>query len=70
VFQFLLHESEHLPVKTRILAEDTLILYGRGDMVAQLDQRQKGIGGQLAHAEAISKQKQIDNLDTDKSENI
>jgi MFS family permease len=55
--------------KTRILGEDTLIIYGRGDMAAQLDQRQKGVGGQLAHAEAISKQKQIQNHDTYKNKN-
>lgn len=45
--------------ETRIQSKDTLILYGRGDLVARLDRRRKGIGGQLAHAEAVREQQAV-----------
>jgi hypothetical protein len=45
--------------ETDIMPGDTLILYGRGDMVERLDRRHKGIGGELAHAEAVTEQKKV-----------
>lgn len=44
---------------TRIHPKDTLILYGRGDLVARLDRRRKGVGGNLAHAEAVREQEAV-----------
>ncbi len=44
---------------TRIRHGDTLILYGRSESIVKLDRRGKGIGGQLAHAEAVSHQSAV-----------
>ena len=43
--------------ETEVKAEDTLILYGRNDDIASLDQRRKGPGGNIEHAEAVAVQK-------------
>lgn len=39
--------------------KDTLILYGRSDVLASLDERNSGLGGELAHQAAIARQKAI-----------
>lgn len=44
---------------TKILPGDTLILYGRGDSIDRLDSRRKGVGGKLAHSEAVTQQKAV-----------
>jgi len=43
--------------ETEVRAEDTLILYGRNDDIASLDQRRNGPGGNIKHAEAVAVQK-------------
>lgn len=35
---------------------DTLILYARGQAVEALDRRKRGVGGELAHADAVAEQ--------------
>jgi hypothetical protein len=45
--------------KSQIKPADTLVLYGRGDLIERLDRRHKGVGGQLTHAAAVSEQKQL-----------
>jgi uncharacterized protein with PhoU and TrkA domain len=42
---------------TVVKPADTLILYGRTSNVARLDQRRKGPGGNIQHAEAVAVQK-------------
>ncbi len=44
---------------TQVHPSDTLILYGRGNLIARLDRRKKGVGGQLAHVEAVNEQKSV-----------
>ncbi len=44
---------------TVIKASDTLILYGRESNIARLDERRKGPGGNIQHAEAVVEQKTI-----------
>lgn len=38
---------------TQVLAGDVLVLYGRGERLAELDRRQRGFGGDMAHARAV-----------------
>jgi len=42
---------------TEVKPADTLILYGRTSDIARLDQRRKGPGGNIQHAEAVAVQK-------------
>lgn len=44
---------------TEVLADDTLILYGRHETLAGLDTRAYGLAGDIAHREAVSEQKEI-----------
>lgn len=43
---------------TEVAEGDTLILYGRQDLLKELDARRAGPEGELAHAEAVSEQEQ------------
>lgn len=45
--------------ETYIRPDDTLILYGRSPLLAELDERQRGATGELAHKEAIATQKDV-----------
>ncbi|MGI8632733.1 MAG: TrkA C-terminal domain-containing protein [Solirubrobacterales bacterium] len=45
---------------TLILAEDTLMLYGREEQVMELDHRNRGRSGDLAHVEATEEQHQVE----------
>ncbi len=44
----------------RIRPGDTLVLYGRGNNLAALDERRRHIGGQLAHLDAVAEQRRIE----------
>lgn len=41
---------------TRLRADDTLIVYGRTSRISDLDERAEGVGGELAHVEAVADQ--------------
>jgi TrkA family protein len=43
---------------TRVDAGDTLVLYGREDAVCDLDERQRGAGGEAAHARAVASRRE------------
>lgn len=43
--------------ETRIEAGDILLVYGREERLAELDERRAGIGGQLGHVEAMARQR-------------
>jgi len=43
----------------RIHVGDVLLLYGRESTLAELDERRSGIGGELRHSEAISRQRRV-----------
>ena len=45
--------------KTRIYEKDTLILYGRQDVLEELDRRRRGYRGDTAHKRAVAEQEQI-----------
>ena len=45
--------------QTVIMAEDTVIAYGRLDHLQELDDRHKGRAGDLAHLEAVREQHEI-----------
>ncbi len=45
--------------KTRIDENDTLILYGRHDVLEELDRRRAGHRGDIAHKRAVAEQEQI-----------
>jgi hypothetical protein len=44
--------------ETKIYPEDTVILYGRGKTLRNLDERRADATGEAAHEEAVSEQKQ------------
>lgn len=43
--------------RTPVHPDDTLILYGRSSLLAELDTRRAGLAGELAHHEAVAKQR-------------
>ena len=45
--------------QTRVEAGDQLVLYGRGDALNDLDERQAGIEGNMHHVIAVTKQQDI-----------
>ncbi len=45
---------------TRIVPGDTVVLYGRDKNLKSLDRRSRRIGGQLAHLDAVSEQRRIE----------
>lgn len=44
---------------TRIMANDSIALYGRASALENLDQRRAGVSGDLEHDEARKEQKEI-----------
>lgn len=44
---------------TQIMAEDVLLIYGRGGAIQELDRRRRGLRGEVAHVEAIAEQKRV-----------
>lgn len=38
---------------------DTVVFYGRGRQIQALDRRRRGIGGELAHVDAVAEQQQV-----------
>ena len=55
-------DGDYFGVPTRdtvIEAGDVLVVYGRGDSIAALDQRPSGVSGDVAHAEAVREQAAI-----------
>jgi hypothetical protein len=46
--------------RTRLEPDDTLLLYGRGNILSDLDQRQAGSAGNWAHHRAVDQQQQIE----------
>lgn len=49
---------------SEIKAGDTLIIYGRGESLAELDRRSKGRRGDKAHEQAIKSQRQVEAEET------
>lgn len=45
---------------TRVRVDDTLILYGRASLLAELDVRKAGLSGERAHKEAVARQRGIE----------
>lgn len=45
--------------ETELVAGDVLILYSRGEVLAELEQRQRGRHGQAAHASAVAEQARV-----------
>lgn len=45
--------------RTVVHSGDTLIVYGRSPMLADLDSRRAGVGGDLAHQEAVAKHRHV-----------
>ncbi len=45
---------------TRLHPGDTVILYGRDKTLAELDERDRQIGGKLAHLDAVAEQRRIE----------
>ncbi len=41
--------------ETEVAAGDTLLLYGRDEVLSDLDERKAGLGGQLRHGESVAK---------------
>ena len=52
---------------TTIKAGDTLLLYGRSQSIKALDERREGVGGQLAHMDAIAEQQKIEDAEAEKT---
>ena len=48
---------------TKLEAGDTLLVYGRSDQLRSLDDRRSGAAGNWEHARAVSKQKQIEQVE-------
>lgn len=46
--------------QTKLVAGDTVIMYGRRDVLADLDERRAGSGGNLDHEKAVDKQRQVE----------
>lgn len=42
---------------TMLLPGDTLVVYGKTSRIESLDERKRGTGGEIAHVEAVAKQK-------------
>jgi hypothetical protein len=55
--------------RTKIRPNDTVLFYGRDKSLADLDKRGKDIGGKIAHVEAVSEQKRIEEQ-TDLTEQV
>ncbi len=53
---------------TLLQPEDVVILYGRSAVLADLDRRKAGIGGQLRHAEAVAAQRSESGTGSDAAE--
>ena len=45
--------------ETRVMAGDTLVLYGRAGALDRIDQRRKGWEGDKSHREAVAEQRQV-----------
>lgn len=45
--------------QTNIEAGDTLLLYGREPLLAELNEREADTGGEIAHQEAIAEQQEV-----------
>ena len=45
--------------RTKIAENDTMILYGRHEALAELDRRRAGLRGDSAHKKAIAQQKDV-----------
>jgi len=54
--------------ETEIKADDVLILYGRAEVMIDLDQRQHGFTGNMAHQQKIVDQKKIEREEKEKDE--
>jgi hypothetical protein len=54
--------------ETEIKADDVLILYGRAEVMIDLDQRQHGFTGNMAHQKNIIDQKHIEREEKEKDE--
>ena len=54
--------------ETEIKAGDVLILYGRAEVIMDLDQRQHGFSGNMAHQKKIVDQKKIEREEKEKDE--
>lgn len=50
---------------TCIRPDDTLILYGHADRIAELDDRRAGFAGEQAHHQAVTEQRQTAEAETD-----
>lgn len=44
--------------ESRLRPGDTAVLYGRAPVLAELDERREGVGGQLSHAESVVRHRQ------------
>lgn len=44
---------------TEIKAGDTLLIYGRSEVIDEIDRRPRGWGGDLAHKDAVAEQKEV-----------
>lgn len=48
---------------TTVHADDTLILYGHGDRLAELDERKAGMFGEAAHQQAVQEQRVVESAE-------
>jgi len=55
---------------TVVRSGDTLVLYGRARLLEQLDARRAGIGGELAHVDAIAQHRRARDDTVDDGENV
>lgn len=53
--------------RTVVASEDVLIVYGRADLLRELDDRPAGADGDLAHRAAVTRQERLERLEPDRN---